>query len=145
MADDELTAVLAGIRQRSERPLGPTAGALPISNDAVRGLLESAADVPPLFAIVDALLKDHCKVTLYAVAVTGYDSTCRVRCGHSEAEMENDRHQLSSDSDDILCLDQPEAEVCATCWDNGGEQVEWPCPVYRDIRTGLLGEENDGA
>jgi hypothetical protein len=49
---DQVTAYLAEVRERSDRPLGPTVGALPVSVDAVRRLLESAGDVPRLLAAV---------------------------------------------------------------------------------------------
>lgn len=57
-ADDRLAAALDEIRQRSERSLADP-GSLPISHAGVRGLMESAADVPRLLAGYDALLKDH--------------------------------------------------------------------------------------
>jgi hypothetical protein len=59
MPDDPLSSALGEIRERSERPLGPSAMALPISIPAVQGLLESAADVPRLLAALDAVLKAH--------------------------------------------------------------------------------------
>ena|SRR5215469_4698074 len=57
MTDDRLSTALEEIRGRSERPLGPSAMALPITSPAVRGLLESAGDVPRLLAALDAALK----------------------------------------------------------------------------------------
>jgi hypothetical protein len=59
MPEDKVAAYLAGVRERSDRPLGPGVGALPISNEAVRHLMESAADVPHLLAAVGAALKYH--------------------------------------------------------------------------------------
>jgi len=53
MALTQVADLLAAARERSERPL-LHAGALPISNDAVRCLMESAADVPCLLAAVEA-------------------------------------------------------------------------------------------
>jgi hypothetical protein len=53
--DANLTATLAGIRDRSERPV-PGVSALPVSNPAVRSFMESAADVPRLLAAVEAVL-----------------------------------------------------------------------------------------
>jgi hypothetical protein len=55
---DRLDAELAAIRQRSDRPLDHV-GSLPISNPAVRGLMESCADVPRLLAVVEAALAPH--------------------------------------------------------------------------------------
>jgi hypothetical protein len=57
VADDPLSAALEEIRERSARPLGPSAMALPISSPAIRSLLESAADVPRLLAALDTVLK----------------------------------------------------------------------------------------
>jgi hypothetical protein len=50
---DPVAAYLVEVRERSDRPLGPI---VPISNDAVRYLMESAADVPRLAAAVEAAL-----------------------------------------------------------------------------------------
>jgi hypothetical protein len=98
--------------------------------------------VARLAAAVEAVLKGHYKLTLYTIAITGWDPA--IRCGHTEAEMENGRHELSDDSDDVLCLDKPEADVCAQCRDESGEQVEWPCSDYRAISAELLGEGKPG-
>jgi hypothetical protein len=49
-AADPLAAELAAIKERSEHPLGP------ISNDAVRYLMESAEDVPRLLGALEAVL-----------------------------------------------------------------------------------------
>jgi hypothetical protein len=53
----DAAAALGEVRARSERHLGPSAGALDIANDAVRHLMESAADVPRLLAIIDQVLE----------------------------------------------------------------------------------------
>jgi hypothetical protein len=55
---DRVGAYLDEVRERSERPLGPEAAALAISNDAARRLLESAADVPPLLKFACAVRKE---------------------------------------------------------------------------------------
>lgn len=52
---DKVTAYLAEVRERSERPL-PHVTSLPIGHDGVRALMESAADVPRLLAVVEAVL-----------------------------------------------------------------------------------------
>lgn len=54
----DVAAYLAGVRERSERPL-PHVTSLPIGHDGVRALMESAADVPRLSAAVEAVLKPH--------------------------------------------------------------------------------------
>lgn len=59
MPDDPLTAELAAIKGRSEQPLYPDFGALSITNAAVRGLLESAGDVPRLVAAVEVVRALH--------------------------------------------------------------------------------------
>ena len=51
---DALTAELAAIRERTERPV-PNATSLPISHRGVQTLMESCADVPRLLAAVEAV------------------------------------------------------------------------------------------
>lgn len=60
MADttDPVATHLAQVRERSERPVAH-AGSLPITHPGVRGLMESAGDVPALVAALEAVLADH--------------------------------------------------------------------------------------
>lgn len=62
LAGDPVAARLAEIRERNERPLGPDVGALPIVNDAVRRLMDTAADVPALLAAAEAALELHVQI-----------------------------------------------------------------------------------
>lgn len=138
---DRVTAALNEIRQRSERPVARV-GSLPITHPGVRGLMESAGDVPCLLAALDRVLALHHKSTIYALSVSAHDTQepPRVWCGHTYEETENGRHVIA-DNDSVLCLDKPEGDVCAECWEEGGDEaVEWPCPTYRAISAALLGE-----
>ena len=137
-AADPVAARLAGIRERNERWI---AAAL-LTEASVRD--SPSGNVRLLVAAVEAALKGHYKVTLYTVAIAEYDTSGRIRCGHTDAEMDNDRHALAGDSGDVLCLAKPEADVCAECWDSSGEQAEWPCPTVRAITRELLGEGSTG-
>jgi hypothetical protein len=84
MPEDLLAAGLAAIRERSDRPL-PHPGGLPVSHPAVQALMESAADVPLLLAVVDAALAYH-----RPVQITRNRTGCLTEggtwpCGHYEA------------------------------------------------------------
>lgn len=140
--DDKVTAALEEIRQRSERPLGPSAMALPISSPAVRGLLESAGDVPRLLAAVDAALKHHQPRQLYQM-LTG--APAAPACEHGE-DYDGDAH-FEADDSYWYCRDKPTIKVCISCTDesDGDLWAEWPCPTYSDISAALLGEEKSGA
>ena len=108
-------------------------------------MARSLLDVPRLLAAVEAALKLHVPQRLYALSVMARDQQepPRVWCGHTLDETDNDRHSIADD-DSIICLDKHEATVCAECWEEGGdEQVEWPCPTYRDITAELLKEVPD--
>ncbi len=58
MAEGRVATYLAEARERSERPVSHVTS-LPVSHDGVRGLMESAADVPRLLAAVEAVLAIH--------------------------------------------------------------------------------------
>jgi hypothetical protein len=143
MPDDPLSA-LEEIRERSERPLGPSAMALPISSPAVRGLLESAGDVPRLLAVVDAVLKLHRQHRLYD------------ECGHEHSEDEV-RAGLAADAGEFLaCEDGFERKVCRHCCANDGNgQIEdcavthladecWPCSTVQAITRELTTDAISG-
>lgn len=125
---DEVTAVLAGIRKRAEA--------------TERAGYRIGEDACLLLAVVDEVLKEHRKITLYEVAVPGYGEYT-ILCGHTEAEMENDRHEHDADGNGILCLDQPIADVCEACREDSGEQADWPCPTVQAISRALLGTEGE--
>lgn len=55
---DPVAVYLAEVRERTEKPL-PYATSLPITHDSVRGLMETAGDVPRLLAALEAALGDH--------------------------------------------------------------------------------------
>lgn len=99
------------------------------------------SDAPALLGALEAVLKEHRKMTVYGLSVRAHDNQepPRVWCGHTYLETENSRHVMADD-DSIVCLDKPEGDVCAECWEEGGEQAEWPCPTYRAISAALLGK-----
>jgi hypothetical protein len=161
MADtgpDLVAAYLAGVRERSDRPIGPSAGALPISNDAVRGLMESAADVPRLAAALEAVLFEHRIDPLYAHADRG-----ECGCPHPNADFSAAFDDAVYDSDHpdgygpdgngLVCLKKVVGHWCRGCADVAVEHgcFEVPkayppekCPVRGTITRELLGSEAPG-
>lgn len=124
---DAADAFLAGVKQRADY--------------SARYEFWENDDVPRLLEAVEAVLAIHRPQEVYALSVMASDTRNppRVWCGHGYEETENDRHQMTDD-DSIICLDKHEGAVCAECWEEGGEQVEWPCPTYRAITAALTGE-----
>ena len=143
MPDDRLSAVLAEIRERSERPLGPSAMALPISSPAVQGLLESAADVPRLLAALDAVLRLHRPHRIYD------------ECEHEHTEDEVRAGTAVDAGEFFACEESFERVVCRHCCaaDGYGQTEDcatdhaadecWPCPTAQAITRALTGEDRD--
>lgn len=125
------------------------AGRVAAALDEIRAEFEafgaSGADFAKLLAALTRVLERHSKITVYALSVLASDSQepPRVWCGHTYLETENSRHRVADD-ESVVCLDKPEGDVCASCYeDDGCERMEWPCPTYRAISAELLGEEAD--
>jgi hypothetical protein len=124
---DQLTAHLSGVRQRSERPLG---AALPISDDGVRCLMESAADVPLLLNAVEAVLARHQRQER---PVRSYDLD--LRCPAHEWT----KSAARSFSEVRECPDCTYRERFH-CVNPDCREHEWPCPERMAITRELLGE-----
>lgn len=135
MADttDRVAAEIAAIRQRSDAPLGPHAGSLPIGNEAVRRLMESAADVPRLLAAVEAALALHKPMPRTWISPCEAHS---IWCALEWSVVTAARR---------ACLDCTvrEVRVCAHCDRELAcpDDAEWLCPTARAITSALLGED----
>jgi hypothetical protein len=130
--DDQVAAVLAAMRERSERAL-PRLGALPIANEAVRSLMESAGDVPRLLAAVTGGLAVHVRQER---PVRSYDLDLRCPAHNQVAH-------LAGFAAIRACPDcsYREYHVCAHC---SCPNERWPCPTYLAITRELLKEGNAG-
>ena len=145
--DTDPAAILAAVKERASAaaryPLAKIAAIGDADAFVIGGrVAASALDVPLLLGALEAVLKDHRKMTLYALSVYAHDNSDepRVHCGHAYAETENSRHVMDDD-DNIICLDKPEADVCESCRDESGEQIDWPCSTYLAITRELTGKE----
>jgi hypothetical protein len=125
-----LSSALEEIRERSERPLGPTAMALPISSPAVQGLLESAADVPRLLAALDAVLKPH-QPGRFVIS------------GALCVRHENHRYFsiTQPEADEVIACEACPAAVYISCDGCGPDVPFTSCRTRRRITRALLGEE----
>lgn len=129
---DKLTATLAEIRERSAQPLGPDVGALPVSNEAVRRLMASAADVPRLLAALEAVLALH-KPGRFALL----GSLCKVHESYRHFSI------TRTEADRVRDCQDCKAAVILTCT-CGNADFEH-CPTREAITRELLGEEtSDG-
>lgn len=157
MADtDQVAAYLAEVRERTGRPLAHV-GALPISNDAVRGLMESAADVPRLLAAVEAVLFEHKIEPLYAHAGSG-ECGCPVPGQNADIADDviyDDAHPegCGPDGTGLVCSKKIVGHWCRGCADVAVEHgcFEVPkayppekCAVRPAISRALLEEGGSG-
>jgi hypothetical protein len=126
---DRLDAELAAISERSDRPV-PAIGSLPISNPAVRSLMESAADVPRLVRAVRAALKSH---EPGRRIVTG--SLCERHETHRYFSI------TATEAADVTDCPDCTATVYDSCWACGDHVRLDSCPVRAAIASELLGED----
>ena len=139
---DPLAAYLAEVRERSDHPLAP--GALPISNAAVRGLMESAGDVPRLLKAVEAGLARHKGVPSVRLEPREEHKRWRgalVGLPEDGQEFETENLRVRRACPACQVFDEP---YCGTCVGDEGRWQDWPCAEYRDITTALLREVPDG-
>jgi hypothetical protein len=127
MAEDRAAAYLAEVRERTERPVAHVTS-LPISHDGVRGLMESAGDVPRLLAAVEAVLAQH---QPGRVLITG--ALC--------PRHENHRHFSITGTEAASVRDCPDcaAAVWTSCAGCGPQMPLDSCPARTAISAALLG------
>lgn len=126
---DAVTTYLAEVRERSDRPLGPGVGALPISNEAVRHLMESAADVPHLLAAVEAVLKPHQRGPIVILG-----ALCPRHENHRYFSI------TAVEAADVIACPECTATVRDSCAYCGPQVPREACPVRAAISRALLSE-----
>jgi hypothetical protein len=134
MPDANLAAALAGIRDRSERPV-PGVSALPVSNPAVRSFMESAADVPRLLAAVEAMLGHH-----VPRAVTVH-RTCFIHRRGSAFRRGVSVSQWKAEVEACVDCSRVDVTQCAACDPVCPDDNVWPCADVKAISAALLGED----
>ena len=143
MPDDTLAGRLAAIRERSDRPFDPAADPLPISHDAVRMLMESAADVPPLVAAVEAALKPHQPVPDVRLVPCAEHARWRgalVGLPEDGDEFETENLRVRRACPACQVFDEP---YCRACVNDERSYLDWPCPAYAAITRALTGEDGE--
>jgi hypothetical protein len=135
MADDELSAALAEIRECQRQAVTEIAPE-ELAPDGVTELAETYA--PRLLAALDAALRFHERTALYGNAATDDEPGA---CPHHP---DSPLHFEDGDgSGEWLCEGKPEGAACSTCTEDG-LPVAFPCAEYSAILAALTGKGNDG-
>jgi hypothetical protein len=152
MADDRVTATLEEIRERTERPVASVTS-LPITHPGVRGLMESAADVPSLLAAIDGVLAGHtdCPVFIGADECDHPEPDVPLPgcAGQSAWDTWDGDHPLGAGDVGRICLLTEIGRYCPACTQIvyeddpiGDSYVDASnCIVRPAISSALLGEQ----
>ena len=125
---DPVAAALAAIRARSEQPV-VNAGSLPISHPGVRGLMESAGDVPRLLAALEAILAQHQPGNFVILG-----ALCPKHREHRYFSI------TSTEAAGVVACQECTASVFRSCTGCGPPVGLDSCPARLAINAKLLGE-----